>query len=387
MRQWFAALWLWLIHAWRVTATYPTGTDTEFTAEVVRITRILPHPNADRLEIARFELNGSGETTYEVVIQKGEFSPGDIAAYFSVDCILPLTHSDFAFLGQRMDGIGKTHFRLKAARLRGVFSQGLLTKAPVGSAVGDPLAESYGVTYHNPVGPEELGPTAATRRPKPQPMQVYGVDSLKKVPRLFDEGEEVVITEKIHGCNFRFGWCPRKIFGIKFGHTFRVGSHRAMKGAESRGPGFYKEDVWLEAADRMGLKNLTRAYKGYTFYGELYGYTYGGKPLQDLTYGRNPVDGPGLAVFDIKTRQRWLTPNERHTILIDELQLPVVPILYSGPYTEGVVKMLSTGWSTVRGKGSTLREGVVVESAGAFTLPRKKAKYVGEEYLMRKQAA
>ena len=37
---------------------------------VVKIEEILPHPNADRLEIAKFELAGTGPASYEVVVQK-----------------------------------------------------------------------------------------------------------------------------------------------------------------------------------------------------------------------------------------------------------------------------------------------------------------------------
>lgn len=373
----------YLKDCWTTTAEAPAGADTEFTCEVVRITRIVPHPNADRLEIARFELSLAGETTYEVIVQKGEYKAGDLAVYFSVDCLLPLSHPDFAFLKQRPDGQNKEIFRLRAARLRGVFSQGLLTPAPAGANLGDPMAQQYGVDYYRYPELEELLPTQASKKPRPQAMQVYGVDSLKKNPRVFEDGELVEVTEKIHGCNFRFGWVRRKVLGIPWGHRFVVGSHRAMKGDQSRGPGFYKEDVWLEAAEKMGLKGLTRAYPGYHFYGELYGYTYGGKALQDLTYGRKPEDGPGLAVFDIKSPQGWLTPTERRTILIDELQLPMVPVLWSGtwgPYADKVLRDLCSDTSSVA-KGH-IREGVVVETQ---LLPRKKAKYVGEAYLMRKE--
>src|SRR5690348_2791608 len=179
-----------------------SATDTEFTAEVVKVTQILPHPNADRLEIARFELKTSGECAYEVVIQKGTAKPGDVMAYFSVDCVVPTAHPDFEFLTKRPDGAGKTHFRLRAARLRGVFSQGLLVPAPSGLPFGSACADHFGVTYHRASEPEGNG-GAVPSKPKPQPFPVYGVDSLKKLPRLFDEGEPVVVTEKIHGTNFR----------------------------------------------------------------------------------------------------------------------------------------------------------------------------------------
>src|SRR5690242_2187618 len=114
----------------RSTSSQFGSTDTEFSAEVVVIHKVQPHPNADRLEIATFEMKGSGPSSYEVVVGKDEFRPGDLASYFSVDCVLPTDHPSFAFLKQRADGANKTHFRLKAARLRGVFSQGLLVPAP-----------------------------------------------------------------------------------------------------------------------------------------------------------------------------------------------------------------------------------------------------------------
>jgi len=352
-------------------------TDTEFTAEIVRLTQILAHPNADKLEIARFELKGIGETTYEVVVGKGEFRPGDLAAYFSVDCILPVTHQSFSFLTSRLDCQGKTHYRLRAARLRGAFSQGLLVPAPSGSEWGAPVAEQYGVTYHQ-TAIAETGPTAPTAKPRPQPFPVYGVDSLKKVPRLFEEGERVVATEKIHGTNFRFGWVRRRFLGIPIGWKFVVGSHRVIKG--DRAKGFYGEDIWVQAADRMKLAEKTRDYRGYTFYGELYGYTYSGQKIQDLTYGRKPEEGPGLAVFDVRTpKGEWMPYDARLWALADcELEwVPTVAVGANG--TEVHPEALSNGPSFLSPK--QIREGVVIESLEG---PRRKAKYVGEGYLMRK---
>ena len=116
-----------LLLAWResrkcLAASSDGSADTEFVAEVVRITEILPHGNADKLEIARFELKRTGLSSYPVIVRKGEYKVGDLACYFSVDCLLPLSHPAFAFLKQ--PGSTKTVHRLRAARLRGVFSQG-----------------------------------------------------------------------------------------------------------------------------------------------------------------------------------------------------------------------------------------------------------------------
>ncbi len=358
-----------------------SATDTEFTAEVVRITEILPHPNADRLEIAKFELKASGPCSYEVVTQKGTTKPGDLMAYFSVDCVLPTAHPEFAFLTTRLDGAGKTHYRLRAARLRGVFSQGLLVPAPSGKSFGEGVANDFGVTYHRDPEPVVGGGAHVPSRPRPQVFPVYGVDSLKKVPRLFEEGEPVVVTEKIHGTNFRFGWVRRKFLGIPFGWKFVVGSHRVIKG-ENKGGDYYGEDVWMQAAEKMDLANKTRDYKGYVFYGELYGYTYSGSKIQDLTYGRKPEDGPGLACFDIrKPNGAWATPQERGEVM-GAVGLPAVPcIAWEETFCPTWAKNLAEGKS--RFNPDQIREGVVIESMYG---PRRKAKYVGEGYLTRKEA-
>jgi RNA ligase (TIGR02306 family) len=352
-------------------------TDTEFTAEVVRITQLLTHPNADKLEIARFSLKDIGETTYEVVVRKGEYQVEELVGYFSVDCLLPTSHPDFAFLKERLDGKDKAVFRLRAARLRKVFSQGLITKLPEkhGLCYGQQLADLYGVTYHRDPEPAERGPTAPSK-PKPQVAPIYGVESLKKVPNLFAANEPVFTTEKIHGTNFRFGWVRRRILGglIPWGWRFYVGSHRT-----ERTPGkssWYGEDLYALAAENMGLRNLTRNHKGYVFYGELYGYTYDAKAIQpDWTYGRSPNDGPGLVIFDVKdlTEGCWLSAWEREDV-VDTLGLKGPPILQA---YDTINVCAWEGQKSVLDP-DTIMEGIVVENLSGL---RRKAKYVHQAYL------
>lgn len=365
-----------------------TRTDTEFSAELVRITRVLPHPNADRLEILRFEMAKLGETTYEVVSQKGSLRVGQLAAYFSVDCLLPTNHPDFKFLTDRLDGKGKETYRLKAARLRGVFSQGLLiplTNCPSGRSFGDSIAADYGVTYYQP---PEVGsaftPAGNGKKPQEQPFPIYGVDSLKKLPRLFEEGERVLVTEKIHGANMRFGWVRRKLFGIPFGWKFVVGSHRAIKDGNSEG--YYGEDPWTEYAIRNRLAARTKLYKGHTFYGELYGVTYGGKRIQDLTYDSTNPGGPKLAIFDVRDdKGHWLDAWTRLNLCAD-LEFQHVPVVAGLAercgFNLAAIDSMSDGPSFLKPK--QMREGVVVENMEGL---RRKAKYVGQQYLMRKEAA
>lgn len=362
-----------------LTTIEPSRTDTEFTAEVVQITQLLPHSNADKLEIARFSLKGIGETTYEVVVRKGEYQVGELAGYFSVDCLLPTSHPAFAFLKERLDGKGKDVFRLKAARLRKVFSQGLLVKLnrPSMEEYGRQLADEYGVTYHRDPEPAAEGPTAP-QKPRPQVAPIYGVESLKKAPNLFGENEPTFITEKIHGTNFRFGWVRRRILGglIPWGWRFYVGSHRT-----ERTPGkssWYGEDLYALAADRMGLKRLTRNHKGYVFYGELYGYTYDGKAIQPgWTYGRTAEDGPGLVIFDVRSQSEgcWLPAWERED-LVDTLGLKSPPVLAACAMPPTTIRDWEGRKSTL--DKDTIMEGIVVENLSGL---RRKAKYVHQAYL------
>ncbi len=367
-----------------------TRTDTEFTAEIVRVTQITPHSNAERLEIARFEMKGLGETSYEVVVQKGSAQPGDLMAYFSVDCILPLDHPDFQFLASRLDGVGKTHYRLRAARLRGVFSQGLLVPSGNFLQYGDNVAALFRVAYYQAPEPRvNLGNGQLAKPVRVQPIPVYSVDSLKKMPRLFQEGEQVCITEKIHGTNFRFGWVRRKFLGVPLGWRFVVGSHRVVKnpgilGESKSGGHWYGTDIWCMAAKKMGLAAKTKGHKGRIFYGELYGHTYSGERIQDLTYGQAPQEGPGLAIFDVKdlASGEWLASWEVFDTCLD-LHLEHVPVLKAcASWQEGLLE-LAGGVSTLDSK--TVREGIVVEALNQSG-PRRKAKFVSEAYLTHKGA-
>ena len=129
----------------------------------------------------------------------------------------------------------------------------------------------------------------------------------------------------------------------------------------------------------MGLAEKTRDYRGYTFFGELYGYTYNGQRIQDLTYGRKADEGPGLAIFDVLSPARsWLGPFERGVVCVD-CELPPVPYLASASFDLAEVKAMAEGKSVLA--PDQIREGVVVERIEG---PRCKAKYVGEGYLTRK---
>ena len=92
-------------------------------ATIRRISKILPHSNADLLEIAIVD-------GWQSVVTKGKHIEGELIVYFEIDSVLPV-REEFEFLRKccyiKRDWIeGGEGFRLKTARFRGELSQGLV---------------------------------------------------------------------------------------------------------------------------------------------------------------------------------------------------------------------------------------------------------------------
>lgn len=82
-------------------------------ASIEVISGLVPHPNADRLDLARV-------LGWQVVVRKGEFQVGDRAVFIPIDTLLPSAPwSEFLKDGDKP-------IRLKTVKLRGQHSQGLL---------------------------------------------------------------------------------------------------------------------------------------------------------------------------------------------------------------------------------------------------------------------
>jgi len=158
---------------------------SEFRVCVVRIGDVKKHPNADTLSITTVNEG------YPVIFKTGDFHPGDLAVYLPVDSIVP-EEERWGFLGSKR--------RVRASRIRGVFSMGLLTALPEGDyPPGTDMAEVMGVTkYEPPLSPAGSGGEAEK---DPGFMPVYtDIEGLRRWPDILQPGEPVAITEKLHGC-------------------------------------------------------------------------------------------------------------------------------------------------------------------------------------------
>lgn len=90
-----------------------------FRVAVETIDSISCHPQADRLEIA--SLRGM---TFQFVVAKGSFLPGDAVIYFPLDATLPARVLDALGLTGKLGGEHRNV--VGTARLRGFISQGIV---------------------------------------------------------------------------------------------------------------------------------------------------------------------------------------------------------------------------------------------------------------------
>ena len=98
-------------------------------ASIVTIASCDPIPDSDNLSVTR--MAGKG---WNVVTQRDEFKPGDMAVFFEIDSYLPADDPRYEFLKKRclkkfVSKSGQTlkeGIRIRTCKLRGVISQGLL---------------------------------------------------------------------------------------------------------------------------------------------------------------------------------------------------------------------------------------------------------------------
>ncbi|MCP2731904.1 RNA ligase (ATP) [Limnofasciculus baicalensis] len=321
-----------------------------FKVEVVKINSIINHPNADRLEIATL-----AGMAYQVIVAKGSFQPGNLAFYFPIDSVIPEDYLD-------KFGI-RPHYskKLRAARLRGIFSEGLLI--PVGDNftgnVGDDYTEHFGVTkyeYPIPIGMNGDMESHIGQYKFPSP------ENLKRYKDILQEGEEVVVTEKLHGT------CWTVV--VDGDGTIHLGSHNYFwKNTEKN-----KDLVYVRAYNQNPvLHNLPANTQ---IFGEIYG-------VQDIKYGLK--NGKiGIAIFAVKSNGRFLDYGE-FVSFCEEFNLPIVPVLYQGAYSWEAVAQFNNANSVL--SPECIMEGVVVQPLVERTTPeigRVVMKLISDRYLLRK---
>lgn len=337
-------------------------------ANVVEIEAVQPHPNADRLFLARIK-------GWQAVIRKREdgspeFAPGERVVFIPPDSTLPREMAErlgvVSYLSERTDVAGERRLVVRQVRLRGEPSFGLVVRPddpdwPVGADV----REHYGIGKYQPPVKFSAGDSEANH---PLFQRYTEIENLRNFPDVFAPGEEVVVCEKIHGTNARIGWVEGKLL---------AGSHglqRKRPEPEQVATSTYWFPSTLESV-RSLLDELRQQHAVAIVYGEIYG-----SRVQSLHYGRR--DGLGFAAFDLLVGEHYLDFDD-FAKLCERHGVATVPLLERGPFSLARVAELSRGQTALADRH--IREGVVVRPVAERFDPqvgRAILKYVSDDYLL-----
>ena len=314
-------------------------------ANVIRISKVLPHPNAESLGIC--QIGG-----FSVCVRLEDFKAGDLAIYIEPDTICPDT-PEFAFLGNNK--------KIRVRRFRGYPSQGLLIKAPPEAKEGDDYFDTLLLRHYEPGDPATMGGDNESGPPGFYP--TYDVENYRKHSRWFNGVGEVVASEKLHGCNSSF----TSVSGAM--HC------RSRTNWKKQDP----DCLWWVALDQNPwIKEWCQQHEGLVLYGEVFG------QVQNLKYGANGRQY-FFRAFDIwnTAKSCWLDFDEAMGLIVDAGKW--VPVLYRGPFDAELLLSLSEGPTTIPG-ANHIREGVVVRPvkemlAGHGMNERLQLKIVSSTYL------
>lgn len=375
--------------------------NVESVCYIGEITNISPIEGADKIEQAK-----CGEWT--CVVQKGIHSEGNKVLCITQDAVIP---EHFAEKFGIKDYLRKRkrvqQLTVRTVKLKGVYSECILI--PVKELLGQPDLAKVGTDMQDVFNikkyeePEQftttVGPNGKRIREKVNPnFHVYYKFPNAKNVTIFKEGDNVVITRKMHGTNARFGllkktkihwWTKVKMFfGYKPKITdlyeFVYGSRQVQKGKGDTG--FYKDDYWLEQARKLEIKKKMENFfwqsqdslgNGCVIYGEIFGpgvqgekYDYGLKERKFQIFDIMFVTPTGHDEYLPSTEWRACASGMGFTgdNMIEQL--------YEGPWSKEIEDKLSQG---VMIPGTRIpHEGIVVEDESGIR--GKMYKVINKDY-------
>ena len=352
--------------------------------EVVKINNVEKHPNANRLDLVT--IHG-----WQCVAQKDEFKTGELCLYIPIDSILPDSVESKIFGPDSK--VKLHHSRVKTIKLRGAISQGLIVKPELLGILeykeGKDYTSYLGITKYEPqVKGNSSGANQQKSKKKKNPnfKEYTGIENFKNYNELFKPDELVVITEKIHGTNARAGWVPffaatiwqkiKKFLGLAPKWEYVFGSRTVQLQNKLFYSGYYDNNVYAKNYQALDLKN--KLPKGYVLYGEIYG----SGIQKNYSYGCNQNETKFVA-FDLMIDGEYADWKTFYGFCI-KYDIPMVPILYSGPFDLKKAQELTKG-NSILCPTQKVREGVVVKSIVETKthMGRKILKMISDDYLLK----
>lgn len=354
------------------------------------------HPDADLLSVA--EVDG-----WQCVTNTAQWAGHDRAAFVQPDTLVDVTKPEFAFLAPKArDG----WYRVRAMKLRGVKSFGLLVPAPPGVGIGDDVSDLLGTRHYEPEHHKRhgsnggaLGGVSMDGQPAdPPPILTtkYDLEPGRKFgKRVFTPGEQVVVHEKIHGANARYVCCDGVMYcgsRTEWKREFPDFTHLSVESLMNDGKteeqakrildGILskprQKNIWWQALDATPeLRAFCEANPDVMVFGEVYG------AVQSLAYGCKKGE-VRFTAFDLLANGRWANYDE-YRDKAAKFNLPWAPLVGDGPtpFDFDAVCEMAEGKTLMTG-ADHIREGVVVrpvKERSQLPVGRVVLKWVGAGYL------
>lgn len=354
--------------------------------EVCKIDNIIPHDNADKLELAIIK-------GWQCIVLKDKYKIGDKIIYIPIDSMIPFELSEKLNItkylsNQEKDKDGNILFsRVRTIKLRGVLSQGLVIDLEDKSwKVGKDVSKELGIKKYEPIYGIFKHKYPNWRLPNYLNFHKYtDIENIKNYNNILQEGEDVVITEKCHGmCSkfayldvnskylslaekvkFKFQNIGNKLsFGLipKYDdYKFLVGSHNCnidkcvlkQQNKKITDTNISMDIFWKIALEYELDKKLD---KDHELFGEIYGIG-----IQKY-FEYDTINKPKIRFFDLKIKDKYNNMNYVDYDIFEKycknLDLPIVPLLYRGPFNFDILRYYTQGQSTI---GDHIREGCVVK--------------------------
>lgn len=294
-----------------------------YTAPVIKI-NLEKHPDADTLSIQKVE-------DFQVVARTEDWTGVEYGIYIPPDSIVDASRPEFAWLDPNG---GKV--RIKAKRLRSVWSMGLMIPAPAGVTEGD-FYEQLGIEHYEPDEPGQAGVSTATSAPiKFSHLTKYDIENGRKLAysRMFVPGEQTYVSVKLHGQNMAVVYTDGE---------FHVKSRNEWKKDEP------DSLYWRALRANQPLMDFLIKNPDMVVYGEQYGH------IKGFPYDCKPGEVKFRA-FDVRKPDGFYLDAAEFIPLMAAYGVPTVPAFHIQPFDMPTLLNLAESKCPFGGK---LSEGIV----------------------------
>jgi RNA ligase (TIGR02306 family) len=357
----------------------------DFAVEKRVVCSVSDHENADTLSICNIE-----GVSYNFISKKGDISPGIHVIWFPEDSIIPDGILDLVDLNGKLSGKDKN--RVKAVKLRGVISQGLLIRASlveefIGKSLpfSQDLCEILGVKKYEPV---VKFTTTGNLHPLPSGVPKYKVFNAENcqdvVSFLLDSGIDVFITEKLEGTNISVTYDPTLDTVCVNTHSCSIEElpHETKENTYCK---FAKHYDWVTKVKEV-YEILSGGCNKVTIFGEMIG-----PNIQKNVYGLPNIV---LSAYDIllthqDSQNQFVDAKDKFDIFND-VGIAHVPLLFHGKLQEYIDNQKVSSLVEASFRKSTISEdipcmeGIIItpeceisnESIGRVILKQKSPEYL-----------